>query len=99
MLRTLALLQLTLWAATIHAFFPWRPCEVDRSCPGSRPRSLDAGSSPPSPHATLPRGQSFNILRAPNVRIPRAFGESLMLTTFVDKGGRRNTNIKSHPSG
>lgn len=39
MLRTVILLQLTLWVASIHAFYPFFPewhrqCEEDNSCEG-----------------------------------------------------------------
>jgi hypothetical protein len=38
MLRTVILLQLTLWVASIHAFYPffpeWHQCEEDNSCRG-----------------------------------------------------------------
>ncbi|KAK1750026.1 acid protease [Echria macrotheca] len=61
MLRVVVLLQLTLWVASIHAFFPWNACEADNTCAASGRRSVD-GEPESARRAAVPStGVTFDL--------------------------------------
>jgi hypothetical protein len=83
MLGAVLLLQLTLWVATIHAFFPWISCEVDNTCSKSSKRGVDG---PSQSHRRAPERSGPVTLdlwqRAPNARIPSITSWELICKHF-----------------
>lgn len=59
MLRVLVLIQLTLWASAVHAFFPWLPgylCDEENNCEKQDKRGQPISLGAPLKKAATPAG-------------------------------------------